>query len=163
MRYLIYPASLLPHKNHFLLHAPELIRLLEKYSFIVQVTLPSPYVEPVNPVVQNLGRLSHNECRAAIKRSDALLFLSSCESLGVPLIEAAELHKPVVCPFLPYSRELLGGSPYYFCFDNFLISFEIALKTLATDLNYCIERKAILQKEMVPINDAIAFFFALLD
>ncbi|WP_413744864.1 glycosyltransferase [Synechococcus sp. MIT S9451] len=60
------------------------------------------------------GRLSRTQCTKLLKNSDVLLFPSLFESLGLPLLEAAQLSKPVICPDLDYSRELLGDSPYYY-------------------------------------------------
>jgi len=47
----------------------------------------------------------------------ALLFLSALESLGFPLIEAAEHSLPVIAPDKPYVRELLGSN-FYPIVDN---------------------------------------------
>jgi len=164
MYYLFYPASLLPHKNHSLLCEPEVIKVLDKYGFIVWITVTRAFHSNRDQsAVLNLGRLSHKECLVKMEEANALLFLSSCESLGIPLIEAATLNKPVVCPDLPYSRELLGDSSYFFNFEHFLISFETALRNLSVDLDSGIEKKAILCKAMIPLNDALNFFSTLLD
>ena len=71
-----------------------------------------------SPNIALLGRISHDLCIDYIKKSSALLFLSSFESLGLPLIEAAQLAKPVICPDLNYTRELLGSSPYFYKKDS---------------------------------------------
>jgi len=161
---LVYPASFLPHKNHCLLEKPEVLNVLKKHGFALKITLalPASFRAP-HELVQNLGRISREESLNLIAASDALLFLSSCESLGVPLLEAAMLGKPVVCPDLPYSRELLGCSAYYFNFQNFLLSFEQSLETLSEDLRSFNEKKAILQKKVIPLRDAFDCFLALLD
>lgn len=115
---LFYPASLLPHKNHRLLLDPELLDYLFQNEIKVSLTIDSNQIpsEPSGSLAC-LGRLDRDACLAFLRQSDALLFLSEYESLGLPLIEAASARKPVICFDLPYSRELLGDSPYYIQHD----------------------------------------------
>ena len=63
------------------------------------------------------------------KNADALLFLSSEESLGLPLIEAMAINIPIVCPNLDYSRNICGDSAFYFDLNN-LDSLYDTLKAL---------------------------------
>ena len=111
---LFYPASHLPHKNHQFLFAPELIDYFIRNNIKVSLTLDLDQFQPeANPILILLGRLDHDACINFFRQADALLFLSEFESLGLPLIEAANACKPVICFDLPYCRELLGDSPYY--------------------------------------------------
>lgn len=111
---LFYPASFLPHKNHSLLNCTRVYEFLALHDVQIFLTISDNDMifESANIVL--LGRISHQACMHYLQRSSALLFLSSFESLGLPLIEAAELGKPVICPDLIYARELLGQSAYYF-------------------------------------------------
>ena len=47
-------------------------------------------------------------------KADALLFLSTAESYGFPLIEAMYIGLPIVCPNLPYALEICGDQALYF-------------------------------------------------
>ena len=115
---LFYPASLLPHKNHRLLLDPELLNYLIRNEIKVSLTVDSHlFPSKTSGSLVCLGRLDRDACIAFLRQSDALLFLSEYESLGLPLIEAANARKPVICFDLPYSRELLGDSPYYIQHD----------------------------------------------
>ena len=48
------------------------------------------------------------------KKVDALLFLSSMESYGLPLIEAVTLNLPIVTVDFNYSRWICENEAYYF-------------------------------------------------
>lgn len=111
---LFYPASFLPHKNHHLLLKPDLTNFLLQNEIQVLITIErhSLWAHDNNALIF-LGRVEHETCMTILRQTDAMLFLSEYESLGLPLIEAANAGKPVVCFDLPYSRELLGASPYY--------------------------------------------------
>ena len=63
--------------------------------------------------IKLIGRVSHKACLSIMKKSSALLFLSSYESLGLPLIEASINKKSVIVPDLNYSRELIGNTAYF--------------------------------------------------
>lgn len=51
---------------------------------------------------------------AAYQNSHGVVFLSTKESLGFPLIEAMYLGLPIVCPDLPYARALCTNGAIYF-------------------------------------------------
>lgn len=111
---LFYPASLLPHKNHQLLLQAEVIEYFFKNEIKLFLTIDaSQFPLESKGTVVCLGRIERGACIRFLRESDALLFLSEFESLGLPLIEAADARKPVITFDLPYSRELLGSSPYY--------------------------------------------------
>src|SRR5690606_26762025 len=61
-----------------------------------------------------VGRISRNEVEEWYSGSDALLFTSERETLGLPLIEAMQFGLPVIAPRLPYAVELLGDAGCYF-------------------------------------------------
>lgn len=115
---LFYPASFLPHKNHSLLANPLITEFLLQYDIMIYLTISESDCSFISPNIISLGRISHQECMQYLEQSSALLFLSSFESLGLPLIEAAQMQKPVICPDLAYARELLGDSAYYFSLQS---------------------------------------------
>ncbi len=112
---LIYPAAMYPHKNH------RLLRQLGTGSAatwpVARLTLTiAPEQSPSSgvPWLHCSGFLSADRMIELYERSDALLFLSTDESYGFPLVEAMFVGLPVICPDLPYARELCGDGAIYF-------------------------------------------------
>jgi hypothetical protein len=64
--------------------------------------------------VLQIGRISHTKAMKLMSTSDALLFTSEKETLGLPLHEALLLHKPAVLPDLAYAREVYGEAGVYY-------------------------------------------------
>jgi len=131
---LFYPASFLPHKNHKLLNHPLMADYLSCNNIRIYLTIFESDMIFSSSNIVLLGRISHDSCLQYLRKSSALLFLSSFESLGLPLIEAAQLQKPCICPYLPYSRELLGDSPYFFS-DMNVISLISSIKNLTEQIH----------------------------
>lgn len=57
--------------------------------------------------IQNLGVLPHDRLLTIYRASGALIYPSSFESFGLPLIEARQLGLPVLAPELDYVRDLI--------------------------------------------------------
>lgn len=112
---LIYPAAGYPHKNHRLLASiqPELNLswLVESLKLTLPVeNHPAPNVSWIHCV----GFLSASEMIKAYGDVDGLLFLSTDESYGFPLVEAMFMGLPIVCPDLPYAHALCADGAIYF-------------------------------------------------
>ena len=112
---LIYPAASYAHKNHRLLGYIEPELGLTWPVECLKITLskdkhPAPNVS----WIQCVGVLSAPEIIQAYLDVDGLLFLSTDESYGFPLIEAMFMGIPVVCPDLPYAHELCSDGAIYF-------------------------------------------------
>ena len=156
---LIYPASYLKHKNHYLLfsNANIIYKYLPEIEFIL--TLDSHDFNKVPDNIKCIGRLSRNEVLENLIVSDALLFLSSFESLGIPLIEAAKLSKPIIVPKLPYSLELIGENAYYFDMgNNFLNSFLDTLFLFIKDLKKNNVKKSVIIPEIISTDSLMKIF-----
>jgi hypothetical protein len=129
---LIYPAAGYPHKNHALLS-----KLAQHQCWPVErleLTLdPINHPAPHLPWVICSGFLTPKAMTKAYANVDGLLFLSTEESYGFPLIEAMFVGIPIVCPNLPYAHALCGEQAYYFDPDS-PESLNIALNKLATRL-----------------------------
>lgn len=54
------------------------------------------------------GIIPHNDLLRLYKAVDALVFPSTIETFGLPLIEAASMGKPIIASDLDYAREVLG-------------------------------------------------------
>lgn len=127
---LIYPAAGYPHKNHKLLASikPELGLSWPVES--LKLTLPIKNHPATNVSwIKCVGFLSPPEMIQAYSEVDGLLFLSTDESYGFPLVEAMFMGLPVVCPDLPYAHALCSDGAIYF--DPLSInSLRTALETL---------------------------------
>jgi glycosyltransferase involved in cell wall biosynthesis len=112
---LIYPAALYPHKNHRLLANLTHDRALSLPIERLRLTIP-PVSHPAADItwIDCVGFLSAPEMIAAYNEADAVLFLSTAESYGFPLVEAMFLGLPIVCPDLPYARTLCAEGAIYF-------------------------------------------------
>ena len=110
---LFYPAANYPHKNH------KLLSLLNYQSQKVIETITITLDQHDNSLGQNdyikcVGQLTPLEMLEEYNKADALLFLSTAESYGFPLIEAMYIGLPIVCPNLPYALEICGDQALYF-------------------------------------------------
>lgn len=132
---LIYPAAGYPHKNHKLLASikPELGLYWPVES--LKLTLPvENHPAPNVAWVQCVGFLSAPEMIQAYGEVDGVLFLSTEESYGFPLVEAMFMGLPIVCPDLPYAHALCADGAIYF--DPLSIdSLRKAIETLHTRLS----------------------------
>lgn len=113
----VYVASDEPHKNHITLLAAW--RLLAetgyKPSLVLTVHEGSQLAADVNVYARqyalnivNLGRLQSREIYRLYGSSSALIYPSYSESLGLPLIEAAQRGMPILAPELDYVRDVVS-------------------------------------------------------
>jgi len=108
---LLYPSDFYPHKNHHLLNEISLPKFCD-----VLVTLPKSTIsEIVNGKITYIGKKTRDEIYELYKKVDALLFLSSNESLGMPVLEAVKCNLPIICPYAEYTKNL--DARYAFFFD----------------------------------------------
>lgn len=112
---LIYPAAGYRHKNHRLLSKVNLNNDLQWPLESLKITLdPDKNPNPNVAWLQCVGLLSGEQMVQAYSEVDALVFLSTDESYGLPLVEAMFLNLPIICPDLAYSRTLCGPEAIYF-------------------------------------------------
>ena len=125
--FMFYPAAPYGHKNFKLLydaleHA-ENNKLEVKHKIYLTIT-KKEFLKSIkmNGLKTNthvmrsfvfLGQLSHKTCLEYMRNSCALLFPSSKETLGLPLLEAIALKKPILVYDSDYARELVLDA-YYF-------------------------------------------------
>lgn len=145
----IYPAIAKTYKEHkTLCYAMERLRKKNKklYSKIrVHFTLKENEFESLKLLIEKLnlkdcfifeGRLDHSVLLSMYKSVKGLLFPSTIETIGLPLLEAASLGIPVLVSDLDYSREVLenyAGVTYVTCYDYDLWAEKIE--------NLCFESK----------------------
>ena len=139
---LFYPAAFYPHKKHeFLgsLHNYLKVNEVDFSNVEIWITLSDQDFELFKsiPFLKNLGNLSSNQMNFFYKKANALLFLSSMESYGLPLIEALTLNLPILTVDFSYSRWICEESAYYFSpysESSFLIAFERLKNDLRLDI-----------------------------
>ena len=132
---LFYPAATYPHKNHKLLGE---ITTFDHVNWPISeliLTVPSNKNPAPNlSWISCVDMLSSNEVLNFYSKVDALLFLSIKESYGFPLIEAMYIGLPIICPDLPYARQLCGDVAIYFD-PKKIESLFSAVQTLKTKLS----------------------------
>jgi glycosyltransferase involved in cell wall biosynthesis len=114
----VYIASGEPHKNHrklieaWCLLAKE--QLFPSLSLTLDETRFSELCSKIEAMRQqyglnviNLGELSHQTVQTLYKKSDALIYPSTFESFGLPLIEARQAGLSVLAAELDYVRDVL--------------------------------------------------------
>jgi glycosyltransferase involved in cell wall biosynthesis len=114
----LYVASGEPHKNHRrLMEAWRLLAeegLFPTLNLTLDVTLFSALCCEIEEICQlhrlkvtNMGLLSHVDVLALYKDMDALIYPSTFESFGLPLIEAIQAGLPVLASELDYVRDVM--------------------------------------------------------
>jgi len=115
----IYVASGEPHKNHRQLI--EAWKLLARQGLFPSLCLTlDPMAQPhlVDAIqramedhglqITNLGVVSHAEIEQCYRRSGALIYPSTLESFGLPLIEASAQGLPILASELDYVRDVVS-------------------------------------------------------
>ncbi|PZU15511.1 MAG: hypothetical protein DI622_12530 [Chryseobacterium sp.] len=116
---LFYPAAYYPHKKHnFItsLHSYIESHSIDFSNVEIWLTIEDEHFKQFEsiPFLKNLGRLSSEEMSIYYQKVDALLFLSSIESYGLPLVEAIFLELPIITVKYKYSEWLCENTAYYF-------------------------------------------------
>lgn len=114
----IYVASGEPHKNHLILL--NAWRLLAKDGIFPQLRLTldaGSFPELLSEIFEisrvhhldivNLGKLPRNEVYQEYTRAAALVYPSTFESFGLPLVEASHYGLPIIAPELDYVRDVV--------------------------------------------------------
>jgi glycosyltransferase involved in cell wall biosynthesis len=115
----VYVASGEPHKNHGnLLEAwrllaeagqrPSLALTLDANAFPDLSAYITQYAAQFSLDVVNLGCLPAGHIAALYGTARALIYPSTTESLGLPLIEASQRGLPVLAPELDYVRDVVA-------------------------------------------------------
>lgn len=127
---LFYPATPYPHKNHKILKEIDNIEINNTTLRII-LTIPSEInPAPKSEILECIGTLNKDGILLYYQQSDALLFLSKAETLGLPLIEAMWMNLYIICPDLPYARSLCDDQAIYFDPNDF-ISLSNAISRVA--------------------------------
>lgn len=105
-------------------------------------------LEAYSPKVIFTGNVSEEELSWLYEHAEALLFVPEYEGLGLPILEAAEVGKPIVCSNLTVFNEISPTAFYYSDpFDPFSIAEALSNALNGTDLAAKVkEYPAILKK-----------------
>lgn len=76
-----------------------------------KVFLNSPGIQ--HPSVLVMGYVSQQDYYSLFYHSKALIYPSSYEGFGIPVLESLSLKRPVICNDLPVFRESFGNLPIY--------------------------------------------------
>jgi glycosyltransferase involved in cell wall biosynthesis len=118
MQSFVYVASGEPHKNHRpLIEAwcllakeglfPSLCLTLDETRFARLYKDIDELRQRYDLKVTNAAELSHKDVLALYKKADALIYPSTFESFGLPLIEARQAGLPVLAAELDYVRDVI--------------------------------------------------------
>ena len=105
----VYPSASYPHKNHYLLN----LIMFDKETEIFLTVTKDEFVSH-NPSLTNIGQVPREHVFDLYKEVDALLFLSSNESLGLPILEAIKCNLPIICPYAEYTGHLNADNCFFF-------------------------------------------------
>jgi len=115
----LYPSSGEPHKNHknlisaWILLAqagrfPTLHLTLDELLFPELTSWIRLQIDRYDLRIINLGYINdHGEMLYFLKKSKCLIFPSTLESFGMPLLEAEHFKVPILAPELDYVRDLV--------------------------------------------------------
>ena len=74
--------------------------------------------------------------------ADALLFPSTREGFGIPILEAGLAHLPIFCTDIPPFRESAQDNAYYFSLDESPVIIAVRIKSvLACDSRYRLKHR----------------------
>ena len=117
----LYPAVNAKYKNHLLL--PEMIRELSLHDKIksknvrIHLTLTDSEIPSLQKKIERYGLdgnfvfhgvIPHQDLLSMYSSCHGLLFPSTIETLGLPLIEAARFGKGIIVSDLAYARQVMG-------------------------------------------------------
>ena len=114
---LFYPTSRFPHKRAELAVAAAVRAHGKDGSIGLAITIKPDGVDNQSGICW-LGPIERERVYEWFAGSDALLFTSERETLGLPILEALDFGLPVIAPYLPYAIELLGDAGCYFYEDT---------------------------------------------
>lgn len=126
---LFYPAAPYPHKNHLALRNVKLDPNIKIF-----LTIDNHLLEGSSNNLEYVGRISREKVFDFYQEVDGLLFLSSCESLGMPILEAVKCNLPIVCPNLGYTAMLESADCFYFDLDD-INSLNVAISEMKNKLH----------------------------
>jgi glycosyltransferase involved in cell wall biosynthesis len=114
----VFVASGEPHKNHRQLVEAWCLLAEQGYSPLLKLTLDRNHfpelclwieqrIERYRLNIVNVGNLPHAQVKTLYAEADALIYPSTFESFGLPLIEARQAGLPILASELDYVRDVI--------------------------------------------------------
>ena len=94
--------------------------------------------------IKIIKNIPHNKILNIYNNYDAIIFPTSCESFGLPVIEAASHKVPILCSNLKVFREIYGKGCFYFDYQNY--------RSILKKINYFSSLKEKEIKKKIEIN-----------
>lgn len=101
----------------------------EKYKLVLTSTFSPQLIAQINKISKNViftGNLTEEKLAAYYEYAEIILFASEYEGLGLPILEAVDHERPVVCSDIPVFREI-STEAFYFCDPYNIQSIEDAI------------------------------------
>jgi glycosyltransferase involved in cell wall biosynthesis len=93
------------------------------------------------------GHIGADQLQALYENSAALLFASTYEGLGLPILEAVHFRKKVICSDIFVFQEIEGGAAFYWCQPSVPTSIASALESsIATGAELSTEQKVVYER-----------------
>jgi hypothetical protein len=119
-KFILFPTGDLPHKNNEIA-----VKGFEKYYANSDKTTPllitSKFQEKSKEELLSFSKniiftenVSDEELEWLYENAQAVLFASKYEGLGMPVLDAASSHKPIITSRIPVFEEMSRGAFYYF-------------------------------------------------
>jgi glycosyltransferase involved in cell wall biosynthesis len=110
-RFLLFSGNITKRKNiEKLIHAAKIANRY-KLKLVISGRAPSNRKLPENIIV--LGHVSLTDLNLLYNATEALIYLSSCEGFGLPIIEAMSLKTPVICSDIKVFREVAKNAAIF--------------------------------------------------
>ena len=128
---LVVMGPLGPHNPANAMYLDELRLLQQKFG-----------VEDTIIFLQEHGPVDNAMRRDLYLLADALLFPSTREGFGIPILEAGLAHLPIFCTDIPPFRESAQDNAYYFSLDESPVTIAVRIKSvLACDSRYRLKHR----------------------
>ncbi len=127
---LFYPADFYPHKNHkFLFFCADIFL---KYEMKVHLTIDEKLFKniPNKEVFIFHKKISKKDINYLYKNTNALIYPSLIESLGMPLLEVTEYQKSIIAINMPYVGSAISD---YYIFQQNRFSLDMVLNKFKKD------------------------------
>ncbi len=146
-RFFLFVSADFPHKNN-----KRLIEAFSKFNFIFggqfELLITSTFSEEsqlylgsLSKDVKFVGSITDSNFQDLLEAAEAVILVSKSEGLGLPLLEAVEAGKPVICSDIPSHKEI-SSDAFYFCDPNQKDSIYNALLKATTKTSWVVKEKA---------------------
>lgn len=104
-----------------------------EYTLVLTSFFNPPTIEALQAISKDIvftGNIKEEQLQWLYKKATLLLFATEYEGLGLPILEAMTVNKPILCSDIPVFREISDEAMYYFDpldVDDIAVAIEDAL------------------------------------